>query len=319
MSNLHLYSSFRKSLVVLFFLLFFLALPALNAQTLSLEEAVEAAGLDLVKNMEQGSVVAIINFTSPSEPLSQYVADELTAFIVQTRLLKVVDRNRMEFIRNEQNFQMSGDVSDESMQSIGKILGARSIITGSFTKSGQDWRFVIIGLNVESGLTEFIYRANVAEDPQILFWVTGKRPPDPKAAHLWTLGVSAGSSFATPLVIATVHGTIAPFTYSFLELGCDIGWVSTVENAVYYFLYPFAHYSLFLPIGNNSGWYIGAGGGWMYGSYTVDDLSLLINEGAMDLTTGFNIFNYIDISYTLRTNFKSANHKASLGFVYRFR
>ena len=136
---------------------------------------------------------------------------------------------------------------------------------------------------------------------------------------MWTLGISAGSSFTAPKVIATVHGTIAPFKYSFLELGCDIGWISEMKNAVYYSIYPFAHYSLFRPIGNNSGWYIGAGGGWSYESYTVDDLLLPLTGAKLDLTTGFNIFNYIDISYTLRTNFKSTNHKVSLGFMYRFR
>ena len=162
-----MYSSFRKKFLALFFLLFISTLPALEAQTISLDDAVQAAGLDLVKNMEKGSAVAIINFASVSEQLSQYVVDELTAFLVQTKLFTVVDRSRMELIRKEQNFQMSGDVSDESAQSIGKILGARSIITGSFTKSGQDWRFVIIRLNVESGQIESIYRANVAEDYRI--------------------------------------------------------------------------------------------------------------------------------------------------------
>jgi hypothetical protein len=205
------------------------------------------------------------------------------------------------------------------MQSIGRMLGARSIVTGSFTSTGTAYRFLISSLNVESARIEAMYLANVAEDPQISFWITGKRPLDSKAGYFWTLGASAGSAFSAPLVIATVHGTIAPFRFSFLEIGCDIGWISRLENNGYYSVYPFAHYSLFRPIGNNNGWYIGAGGGWMYASYTVDDLHLPVSSAALHLTTGFNVLNFIDVSYTMRTNFKSVNHKASLGFVYRFK
>jgi TolB-like protein len=296
-----------------------LGLTAVSAQDISLDDAIKAAGMDIIQNMEDGSVVAIINFVSPSEALSQYVVDELTSFLVQSKTFIVADRARLDLIRSEQNFQMSGDVSDASMQSIGKMFGARYIITGSFTRSGHIWRFGITGLSVEGADIKSMYRVNVVNSPQIESWISGKQAADPKAARLWTLGVSVGSSFATPWIIATVHGTIAPFKYSFLELGCDIGWISSMENAVYYSLYPFAHYSLFLPIGNNSGWYIGAGGGWMYGSYTVDDLKIPVSSGALHFTTGFNILNFIDVSYTLRTNFKSVNHKASVGFVYRFK
>ena len=299
-------------------LLFFCALYPAAAQ-ISLNNAVIAAGMDLTRSLENDNVVAIINFVSPSEALSRHVVDELTSFLVQSRQFRVVDRARLDLIRSEQNFQMSGDVSDESMQSIGQFLGAQSVITGSFERFGAEWHLTINSLNVESAQIESMYRTNVVHDPQIQYLISGKQPLNPKAAHLWTAGVSGGSSFATPLVIATIHGTIAPFRNSFLEIGCDLGWISAMENAGYYSIYPFAHYALFLPTGNNGGWYLGAGGGWMYASYTVDDLQMPVTSGALHLTTGFNVIKFIDVSYTLRTNFKSINHKASLGFVYRFK
>lgn len=302
-----------------FTVLFIFNLVSINAVELSLDDAITAAGVEFTQDLEKGSVVAILNISSPSEELSQYVIDTLTKYLVQTRQYRIVDRARLEMIREEQHFQMSGDVSDESMQSIGRMLGARSIITGSLIRSGSMWRFTIISLNVESAEIETMVLLDVFEDPQMVFWITGEWPAIPNSPRLWTIGISGGSTFSAPWVIATLHGTISPVKYSFFEIGCDIGWLSGMETSGYYSLYPFAHYSLFLPFVKKGGWYLGAGGGWMYASYTFDDLVIAKSNAAMDINTGLNIANVLDISYTLRTNFKSMNHKVSAGFVYRFR
>jgi hypothetical protein len=44
-------------------------------------------------------------------------------------------------------------------------------------------------------------------------------------SRLNTIGVSVGTSFATPLLITTVQGTFSPFNHLFFELGMDIGLV----------------------------------------------------------------------------------------------
>ena len=54
----------------------------------------------------------------------------------------------MDTIRAEQNFQMSGDVDDDSAVSIGKLLGAGVVITGSITGSGTSQRLVLKALDV---------------------------------------------------------------------------------------------------------------------------------------------------------------------------
>jgi opacity protein-like surface antigen len=141
----------------------------------------------------------------------------------------------------------------------------------------------------------------------------------PENARLWTVGVSAGTSFADPWLIGTIRGTIAPLPFSFLEVGFDAGFISNKEWADgYYSLYPFAHYALFLPFAGKGGWYIGAGGGYMLREYRVEDWSESGSFWAADFTTGFNIGNVFDISYTLRTNFDSAGNKIAVGYTYRF-
>jgi hypothetical protein len=150
--------------------------------------------------------------------------------------------------------------------------------------------------------------------------VTGRpeAPPD-KQPRFWSVGGSMGTSFAAPWVIGTVHGTIAPFRYSFLELGLDVGLVSGNANVGYYSLYPFAHYAFFMPFAERGGWYVGAGGGYMRGEFDFSGDKVPLSVFAGDLVAGINIMNMFDISYTLRTDFGSVSNKVSVGYTYRFR
>lgn len=150
-------------------------------------------------------------------------------------------------------------------------------------------------------------------------------PASPKTdpAKYWTVGFGVGSSFAVPWAIATIHGTIAPIKYMFLDIGCDLGFITLNDKVDFYFsVYPFAHLALFLPFGEKGGWFFGAGGGYMMGFYYFPLYDEQQDIFAADIITGFNFFNILEISYTLRAapwkDLKSMSHKASIGFTYRF-
>jgi hypothetical protein len=144
-----------------------------------------------------------------------------------------------------------------------------------------------------------------------------------------SVGVSVGTSFTVPKLAFTVHGTIAPLRYSFLEIGMDFGMISGVKDVGYFSVYPFAHYAFFLPFPESGGWYIGAGGGWYWATYNFPQGRIPFNSPAFDLITGFNIRNMFDVSYTIRANrllnsdglftFNNFNSKLSVGYVYRFK
>jgi len=178
------------------------------------------------------------------------------------------------------------------------------------------------------------------DDPvRIQVPVEDGEPPPPEEekkmdpARLWTIGASAGSSFTIPLIIGTIRGTIAPFKNVFLEIGCDVGFLTgmpstQVEN--YYSIYPYAHIAYFLPFGEKGGWYAGLGAGYLVARYTFDVGSPdPINIFALDATTGFNLWNFLDISYTFKVNADfstvslenktGASHKLSVGYTYRFK
>jgi hypothetical protein len=140
-------------------------------------------------------------------------------------------------------------------------------------------------------------------------------------ANQWTVGVSLGTSFYRPWVITTLHATYAPpLPNSFLEAGIDIGVISRDVGANYFSLYPFVHYNYSkpLPFFEKIGWYIGGGGGYWVGNYSASGETAQDKKIIIGLTAGINIINIIDVSYTLRTDFKGANHKLSAGYVYRF-
>jgi hypothetical protein len=146
-----------------------------------------------------------------------------------------------------------------------------------------------------------------------------------RADRLWMVGASAGTAFYRPWIIATLHGTIAPLPYSFLEAGIDLGLISGDTDARYYSIYPFIHYAFFMPFPEDfipflakSGWYIGAGGGYWIGVYSSPNGEAEDKSFSVDFIAGLNIMGMFDISYTLRTSFKGVNNKFSVGYVYRF-
>jgi hypothetical protein len=145
-------------------------------------------------------------------------------------------------------------------------------------------------------------------------------PNNNREAHLWTVGASVGSSFAAPLFVGTVHLTLAPFRNSFLKIGLDAGYFSGNEYLDYSSIHPFAHYAFFLPFGNNSGWFIGAGGGYLWSviSNVEWDLNVPVNTFSVDIGTGLYLGGGIYFSYTFRSDFTNFGNKLALGYAYRF-
>jgi TolB-like protein len=126
-------------------LVFFLccALAAANAaaqSTVSLDDAIKTSATDIEAKLTKGVKVVVLNFKAPTKRFSDYVLEELTAAIVNSGKLLVVDRQNLALIQQEMDFQMSGEVSDTSAQEIGMKLGAQSIVSGSLEDMGDYYR-----------------------------------------------------------------------------------------------------------------------------------------------------------------------------------
>ena len=278
-----------------------------------------------------------------AETLAQILAVE----IANTGRYSVLPRTAtMQAALQELDYQMQGYTAEEGAKALGQAINAEYVLFAEVRSLGNMNMFAAQILNVEDGS---LFAGNV-RDYQIIddgirlmaelaFLLTGSRPISIphysdtglennlwQKNRLWTIGASIGSSFSSPWVITTVRTTLAPFRHSFLEIGCDFGFISGAEDVGYYSFYPFVHYAYFLPFtipfyrqGTSGGWYIGTGGGYMLAQYSYPTGDVSVNIFAMDFITGFNIGDMFDISYTLRTNFNRASHKFSAGFTYRLK
>jgi tetratricopeptide (TPR) repeat protein len=164
---------------------------------LSLDDAIAASAADIAGKLPPGTRVAIVAFESPHGNLSAYIMDEVTGALVDGSL-EVADRNNLEYVYKELNFQMSGDVSDETAQAIGRFLGARYVITGQFMDLGRRCRYRLNGINVESARHESSTRLDVRNDRdfQEMFAALQKTPPVVRTASYGTGGAAPATAGA---------------------------------------------------------------------------------------------------------------------------
>ena len=126
--------------------------------------ALEQAAEQFSSTLKTGTTVAIVGITSGTEEMSEYMLDELTMCFVQQRRLTVADRVNLDAIKKEMNFQLSGEVGDASIQEIGAMAGAETVIHGSLREIGSSYFLSLQALNVTTATVEDMYRETVTLD-----------------------------------------------------------------------------------------------------------------------------------------------------------
>jgi len=138
-----------------------------------LDIAIREAASYLNERIPHGTKLAILNIRSDFTAFSEYIISELNAHIVNDGFFSLVDRQELDQIRTEQNFQLSGDVDDNSAQEIGKILGAQTIITGLVSPLGNQWRIQIRALDVQTAQVRGQFNKNISSGETVAA-LTGK-------------------------------------------------------------------------------------------------------------------------------------------------
>lgn len=123
--------------------------------------ALDQAAEQFSSTLQTGTTVAIVGIASDTDDMSEYMLDELTLRFVQQRRLTVANRANLDAIKQEMNFQLSGEVSDASMQEIGAMAGAETVIHGSLRKLGSAYILSLQALNVTTATVEDMYRATI--------------------------------------------------------------------------------------------------------------------------------------------------------------
>jgi hypothetical protein len=116
-------------------------------------------------NIPKGSKIVILNIQSDYPDLSDYIIDELIANTVNDKNFSVVDRQQLDAIRAEQNFQWSGEVDDSAAVDIGKLLGAQTIVSGAIGPLGERHRLRIRALEVQTATVQGQYNRNMTPSP----------------------------------------------------------------------------------------------------------------------------------------------------------
>jgi len=251
----------KKSLFVLLIMVsvFAYAKPA----TVTLDAAIKEASKEISTTLPAGTKVALLNFSSDSDAFSDYVIEEMSIALVRSKKLVIVDRKEIELIRKEMNFQMSGDVSDESAQQIGAMLGAQSIVSGSMVNVGDSYRFRTKVINVVSAAIQTSSSINVKSDKQVTYLLSqGKKAPAPQATPV---AAAQGGAQTTPAQAAPGQAQPAAPTAPVVQT-YKVGDKGPAGGLIFY------------DKGNNNG-------GWRYLEAAPSDINRQLNAVTEDINT----------------------------------
>ena len=115
----------------------------------------------LNKRIKEGSKAVFLNIKSDWPDLSDYILSTLAENAVNDEVFSVVDRQQLDAIRSELNFQWSGEVSDASAQEIGQMLGAQSIVSGVISVIGSVYRIQVRSIAVQTASVQGQFSQNV--------------------------------------------------------------------------------------------------------------------------------------------------------------
>jgi hypothetical protein len=104
----------------------------------------------LIAELPKNSVIAVLNISANDKDTSVFVRDEIEYRLVDSGKFRIVDRKSLDAVQDERSFQMSGEVSDESAVSLGNMLGANIVISGSISGAEGSRRLTLKALDVET-------------------------------------------------------------------------------------------------------------------------------------------------------------------------
>lgn len=100
------------------------------------------------------ATIAILDFVNANDRrsvLGRYLVEQISNYFFQNSNLKIVERAQISRIANEQNFNMSGSVSDETAVRIGRMTGAAAVTLGTLTRMGDSISVNIKIVDTETG------------------------------------------------------------------------------------------------------------------------------------------------------------------------
>jgi hypothetical protein len=133
---------------------------------LTLDEAVVQAVEDIGGKLPKGTKIAVVSFASETAQVSEYIMEELN-FALLNKGLIVTDRANLESVRKELDFHRSGEVDDNTIQTLGKFLGVEYVVVGQFLLTGESYRFRVTTERAQSAERVIASNLNVRNDSRL--------------------------------------------------------------------------------------------------------------------------------------------------------
>ena len=140
---------------------------SITVHGMDLDAAIREVATQMETRISSGTMVALVSVASPSNAFSTQVLTRLESAIVSNGKLVVVDRANLDKVREEQGFQLSGEVDDASATSIGRLLGAGAIVTGSLADLGDVYSLAFKAINIETATVAVSYLADLTKTTRI--------------------------------------------------------------------------------------------------------------------------------------------------------
>jgi curli biogenesis system outer membrane secretion channel CsgG len=122
-----------------------------------LDGAMRRAISTMANDIPAGSHIAVLNVGSAPDS----AIDMVMLNLHNTRRFTLVNRAELNTLREEQRFQLAGEVDDNTAVSLGRLMGANVVITGSVIGSGAQQRLILQALDTQTALVVGMAMENV--------------------------------------------------------------------------------------------------------------------------------------------------------------
>jgi len=167
---------------VLFLLVNFYAVAQTNV---SLDTAIQNASRNIENRLPRGTRLVLVNFASASPALSDYIIEEFTVHLMDSGNLKIIDHNTLNraLVSAEIDLQLSGNVSDETIVSLSKLMGAQYALSGSLTGTGNTLRFEVFLTEAGNQKRQSLGTANVQKNERLTALMNQKAKSEVKISN----------------------------------------------------------------------------------------------------------------------------------------
>jgi TolB-like protein len=148
-----------------------------------LDGAISNAVQKIQDEITNGQTIIVYQFNSHSSRLSDYILKELFDDLVNSHKFTVLDRTAQEVVNAELDFQFNksaGMISDESLASLTKRIGAQAILTGSLDDAVNEYRFRVRVIGTETTAVILSFTENINKDDKRITAFEGRKSTSQK-------------------------------------------------------------------------------------------------------------------------------------------